>query len=403
MTTTGRLRRIAVLTGTRAEYGLLRPVIAALAGRFTVELIVAGQHLLPEFGNTVDEVEADGWNIAARVPMMGTDDGHGEMAKGIARGIDGIANALMRQDSDAVVVLGDRVEAFAAAVAGAALHRLVVHLHGGEVTRGGLDESMRHAITKLAHLHFVATQQSRSRLLRMGEAPDRIVVSGAPGLDTILSAPAADRAAVESELGRQLTSPVAVLVQHPVSSAPDQAADEMRATLDGLRQAAVSVVALYPNSDAGGRRMIEVLESYAGEHWLTIRPTLSHHLYLGLLRLADVLVGNSSSGIIEAPSFGLPVVNIGSRQHGRERGENIVDVPHQAQAITTAVRFALEDGEFRRVAALRGNPYGDGQAARRIADALTAIEQIAPLIQKQFCDETVAGNGSRRWTSNSSN
>ena len=390
----GRLRRIAVLTGTRAEYGLLKPVIAALSERFTVDVIVAGQHLLPEFGNTVSVVEADGWNIVARVRMMGHGDGHGEMALGIARGIEGITGALLQQGSDAIVVLGDRVEAFAGAVAGAALHRVVVHLHGGEVTKGGLDESMRHAITKLAHLHFVATPDARLRLIRMGEPPARIVVSGAPGLDIVLAAPAGDRGAVEKEIGRELTPPVAVLVQHPVSSAPDLAADEMRTTLEGLRSGGVIVIALYPNSDAGGRRMIEVLESYADQPWLTIKPTLPHDVYLGLLRNADILVGNSSSAIIEAPSFGLPAVNIGIRQAGRERGDNVIDVPHDAEAIRSAVRFALEDRDFRERIARRRNPYGDGHAARRIAASLGTVEQAAALIQKQFYDAgMLADNG----------
>ena len=387
MTAAGKLERIAVLTGTRAEYGLLKPVIAALSGHFTVDVIAAGQHLLAEFGNTVSDVEADGWNIAARVPMMdGAGDGHEEMARGIARGVEGVTDALLRQGSDAIVILGDRVEAFAGAVAGAALHRLVVHLHGGEVTRGGLDESMRHAITKLAHLHFVATPRSRRRLINMGEPPARIVVSGAPGLDAVLAAPFAGRDIVEKEIGRPLTAPIAVLVQHPVSSAPDAAAAEMRATLEGLREAGVTVIALYPNSDPGGRRMIEVLESYVDQPWISMTPTLPHHVYLGLLRLADVLVGNSSSGIIEAPSFGLPVVNIGIRQAGRERGDNVIDVTHDAGAITAAVRFVLDDQQFRRVVALRRNPYGDGHAAERIAASLMVIEHAPALIQKQFYD-----------------
>jgi UDP-hydrolysing UDP-N-acetyl-D-glucosamine 2-epimerase len=249
---------------------------------------------------------------------------------------------------------------------------------------------MRHAISKLAHLHFVATNESRERLVRMGERPERIVVSGAPGLDSLLAAPAADRAAIERRVGRVLAAPLAVLVQHPVSSTADDAADQMRATLEGLRRAGVTVIALYPNSDSGGRRMITVLESFAGEPWLIVKPTLPHHEYLGLLRIADVLVGNSSSGIIEAPSFGLPVVNVGTRQAGRERGDNVVDVAHDADAIAIAVKFVLGDAGFRTVVAQRRNPYGDGHAAGRIAAALAAVERSPALIQKQFYDGAFA-------------
>ena len=384
MTTGRRLRTVGVVTGSRAEYGLLRPVMRAIADRgLALRVIVAGMHLAPEFGDTVREIEGDGWSIDARVPMTDGRDTPVATARGIGVGITAMSDEFERLGLDAVLVLGDRVEAFAAAVAAAASNRVVAHVHGGDVTRGGFDESMRHAITKLAHIHFAATAASRDRILRLGERADRVFVVGAPGLDSVRTLPTMSVAELAQAVGGRLETPYLVLLQHPVSTTPDSAATEMEDSLAALQGIGCRTVCIYPNSDAGGRRMIEVIERRRGEPWLAIVANLEHDVYLNLLRHASALVGNSSSGIIEAASFGLPVVNIGPRQQGRERGGNVVDSPASRVAIAGAVQRVLSP-DFARVAKAVTNPYGDGRASERIAETLSTTSATADLLQKQL-------------------
>ena len=382
----GRLvESIAVVTGSRAEYGLLKPIMEEIrAIELELRLVVTGMHLRPEFGDTYREIEADGFTIDAKVEMAAPGDDYAAMVQSIGVGVSGIGRALESINPDVVVVLGDRIEAFAAAIAGAGLNRVVAHIHGGEVTRGGLDESMRHAITKLAHLHFAATEKSRERIIKMGEDADRVFTVGAPGLDSVLRTNWLEPSDLEREVGIPLRRPLVVLVQHSVSTAAEKAAAEIRETLEAVRQVGHQTICLYPNSDAGGQRMIEVIESYRGQPWLHILPNLDHVAYLSLLRCADVLVGNTSSGIIEAPSFYLPVVNIGERQAGRERSNNILDVPPRREDIKRAIDRALGADGFRAAVRACSNPYGDGKASTRIVDVLRRVRITHDLLQKQL-------------------
>ena len=349
----------------------------------TLKVVVAGMHLAPEFGDTVREIEADGWPIEARVPMSDGRDSAAATARGLGLGLAAMADVFERLAPDIVMVLGDRVEAFAAAAAAGASNRGVAHIHGGDVTRGGIDESMRHAITKLAHLHFAATERSRERIVRMGEDPDRVFVVGAPGLDSIRTLAPLSLADVGRALGIALERPYVVLVQHPVSTRPDAAAREIEETLEALSASGRRTICIYPNADAGGRRMIAAIERHRGEPWLVVLPNAEHDLYLNLLRHADALVGNSSSGIIEAGMFHLPVVNVGERQHGRERGANVVDAPPERDAIK-AVLQQVTRPEFAAVAASAANPYGDGHASERIAATLAKTRVSPALLQKQL-------------------
>jgi UDP-N-acetylglucosamine 2-epimerase (non-hydrolysing)/GDP/UDP-N,N'-diacetylbacillosamine 2-epimerase (hydrolysing) len=379
------LRSVAVVTGSRAEYGLLAPVMREIArSDLDLRLVVTGMHLRAEYGATVDEIEADGFVVDARVEMTGESDDHGGMVKSIALGIDGIGAALASLDVDAVLVLGDRVEAFAGAVAGAASNLVVGHIHGGEVSKGGLDESMRHAITKFAHLHFASTEENAQRIIRMGERAANVHPVGAPGLDAIDQTKRLSRPELERELGFALRAPLLLLVQHPVTTTAETAASEMRESLEALGELGHQTICLYPNSDAGGRRMIEVIESYRPASWMHIAPNLRHDVYLSLLAEADVMVGNSSSGIIEAPMFRLPVVNVGDRQAGRQRSENVIDAAPRRDDIAEAVRTALSSESFQaRVKACR-NPYGDGTAAAKIVDILRRTRLTHDLLQKQL-------------------
>jgi len=349
-----------------------------------LRVIVAGMHLSHEFGDTYREIEKDGFSIAARVDMTFSGDSHAAMAKGIGIGIYGMAQAMESLDPDIVLVLGDRTEAFAGAVAGAALNRVVAHIHGGEVTRGGLDESMRHAITKLAHIHFVATEGSRQRILKLGEAPESVVVTGAPGLDSVLHQELYSSDEVSSRLNLSLCRPRILLVQHPVSTVADNAAAEISETLGAIAELGHQTIVIYPNCDAGGGRVVDKLREARRAPWLHVFPNLDHTTYLSLLAGSDVLVGNSSSGIIEAPALHVPVVNIGSRQQGRERSACILDAPHEKEAILKAIHTALFDEDFRARVRGCGSEYGDGHASRRMVEFLAGLQASPRLLQKQI-------------------
>jgi GDP/UDP-N,N'-diacetylbacillosamine 2-epimerase (hydrolysing) len=381
-----RIRKICVVTGTRAEYGLLRPVMRAMqrSPQLELRLIVAGMHLSHEFGNTHREIENDGFPADARVDMTFSGDSPAAMAKTIGIGIYGMAQALESLDPEVVLVLGDRTEAFAGAVAGAGMNKIVAHIHGGEVTRGGLDESMRHAITKLAHVHFVATERSRERVLRMGEPPENVYLTGAPGLDSILNQKLQDSSELSRHLGIELRQPRILLLQHSVSTRADAAASEMAESLAALAELGHQTIVIYPNCDAGGRRAIDKLRELGAAPWLHVFQNLEHTTYLSLLAGVDVLVGNSSSGIIEAPALHVPVVNLGSRQEGRERSAGILDVPHERGAIQQAIQRALQDADFRAEVRKSSSVYGDGQASRRIVEALESLQATPRLLQKQL-------------------
>ena len=380
------MRKVCVITGTRAEYGLLRPVMCEIENcrELELRLIVAGMHLAHEFGNTDREIEQDGFHADARVDMTLSGDSAVATAKGIGIGIYGMAQALEAIHPDLVLVLGDRTEAFAGAVAAAATNHVVGHIHGGEVTRGGLDESLRHAITKLSHLHFVATEGSRERVLRMGEPAERVFLTGAPGLDSILSQPLLSAEELSRWLGFTLRRPCILLMQHPVSTTPDRGESEIGETLAALEELGHQTVAIYPNSDAGGRRMIAKLSEFRGAQWLHAFPNLNHTTYLSLLAEADVLVGNSSSGMIEAPALHVPVVNIGSRQQGRERSVGVLDVPPERQPIKQAIERALYDPTFRAQVRASASVYGDGHASRHIVEVLASVKLTPNLLQKQL-------------------
>lgn len=382
------MRRICVVTGTRAEYGLLRPVMRAIqrSQQLELRLIVAGMHLSHEFGDTYREIENDGFHADARVDMAFSGDSPAAMAKAIGIGIYGMAQALDSLDPEVVLVLGDRTEAFAGAVAGAGMNKIVAHIHGGEVTRGGLDESMRHAITKLSHLHFVATEGSRRRVLRMGEPPENVYLTGAPGLDSILNQKLHDSNELSRRLGIDLRQPRILLLQHSVSTLADAAGSEMAETLAALAELGHQTIVIYPNCDAGGRRVIDKLRELAAP-WLHVFQNLDHTTYLSLLAGVDVLVGNSSSGIIEAPALHVAVVNVGPRQEGRERSAGILDVPHERGAIKKAIQVVLQNADFRAQVRESSSVYGDGHASDRVVEALGRLQATPRLLQKQLTYE----------------
>lgn len=385
------MRRLAIVTGTRADYGLLRPLLVALneIGQVDAGLLVTGSHLVPEFGRTVTEIEDDGWPIWARVETLLASDSPGAICKSMALTSMGMSDALVRHRPDLLVGLGDRYELLAT-VQAAMVHRIpVAHLHGGEATEGLIDEAIRHAVSKMSHLHFTSAEPYRQRLLRMGEAPERIFTVGALGIDNIVSQPAPDRATLEQELGMVLPTgrPLFLITYHPVTldaASPAIAVEAMLSALEGLGD--VTCVMTYPNADTLGRDVLEPLQRYAQRRAgrALLVPSLGVRRYLGLMRLADAVVGNSSSGIIEAPSLGVPTIDIGDRQKGRLRAPSVLWCPADEEAIAATLRRSQEPG-FRALARAVVNPYGDGRAAPRIADRL-AHEPLDGILIKHFHD-----------------
>jgi len=379
-------RKIAVVTGTRAEYGILLPVLRAIAAKPELELllVVTGMHISQEFGYTVREIEEDGFRVAARVNMLAEDDTPTAMAKSVGTGIIGMADAWRQLQPDIILVLGDRVEPLAAAIAGAYMNIPLAHIHGGDNPMAGLDEYARHAITKFSHIHFPATEKSVQRIIKMGEDSWRVHVVGSPALDTVLDESFLAAASPAKKLSIDSSQPLILLVQHPVTTQVDDAPQQIRTTLEAVKTTDYPAIVIYPNSDAGGRRMIEVIKEYENPPAIRSFKSLPHREYLGLMKTASVLVGNSSSGIIEASSFGLPVVNIGIRQQGRERGQNVIDVGYNKREIIGAIEKALSDRRFRQEVLKKANPYGDGRAGERIADILSEVEITPQMLQKKL-------------------
>lgn len=379
-------RRITVITGTRSEYGLLYPVMRAIETHPKLELsiIATGMHLSREHGYTLDEIKKDGFSIDATVDMLMSGDTGASMAKSLGKGIIGITEALEKIKPDILLVLGDRDEPFAGAVAAAHMNIPVAHIHGGEVTEGCIDESIRHSITKFAHIHFPATEESADRIRKMGEEQWRIHTTGAPGLDTILNTKLIPKDQLVKKYLLRQEEPLLLAVQHPVTLQPEKAAEQMRITLEALKEVEIQTVLVYPNSDAGGRSMIEIIKEYEHLPFLHTFKSLSHIEFISLMNIAKALVGNSSSGVIEAPSFHLPAVNIGIRQEGRQHTCNLINVPHDKLKIIEAINKALYDETFKKKVRNCVNPYGNGKTGIRIADMLAKIEINQKLLQKKI-------------------
>ena len=382
-------RRIGVVTGARSDYGHLRPVLEGVRRASDLELVlfVAGMHLDPTFGSTAGEIEADGFAIDERVPMLEGGDSPEAIAASTGRGVEGFARAFARQRPDLLVVLGDRFEMLAAAVAALPFALPVAHIHGGEVSEGAMDNQIRHAITKLAHLHFASAEPHARRIAQMGEETWRIHAVGGPGIDRIAATAPLTREALAGELDLPAAGRWLLVTFHPVTLEYRDTAAHVDELLAALEKTDGTLIVTYPNADTSGWLIMERLEEFAARHTGRCRlvRNLGERVYLSLLRHADVMVGNSSSGLIEAPSFGLPAVNIGARQRGRLRGANVIDVEPTRDEILHGIETA-QTPAFRARAREGGNPYGDGRAAPRIVDVLRTVPLDARLVQKRFSD-----------------
>ncbi|MDF3917324.1 UDP-N-acetylglucosamine 2-epimerase [Salinicola salarius] len=371
------MRRIAVFTGTRAEYGLLYWLMKDIQANPKLELqvIAAAMHLSPEFGDTWQSIVDDGFSINAKVEMLLSSDTRVGVAKSMGLGTIGLADALDRLAPDALVILGDRFEALAAAQTALVMNIPIVHLHGGEVSEGAYDDAIRHAITKMSSLHGVAAEPYRQRVIQMGESPERVLNVGALGLDHLTRSPRLSRRALAESLGFALDAPYLLVTYHPVTLADEPPAESFQALLDALdRWPDYKIILTYPNADNGGRAILPLLEGYAARQpgRVLAIPSLGFKRYLSAVAEAAAVIGNSSSGLIEVPSFGVPTVNIGQRQGGRLAADSVLHCVPQADAINASLRQALSP-TFRTGCNHTRNPYGQGNAAQQIVAALATL------------------------------
>jgi len=393
-----RKRIIGVFTGNRAEYGLQFPVLKAIDEHPALDyrLIVSGAHLDKNFGQTLDEIQKDGFIVSEEVKIemdAGTLEAN---VQAIGSGILAVGKALSRIKPDMMVIYADRFEGLAAVVASSQMNIPTAHIEGGDITEGGaLDDSVRHAMTKLSHLHFTTNQQASNRVLGMGEEAWRVHTVGFPAIDMISEGNFASPSEVAASLKIDLEKPIILFTQHSVTTEFDAAAEQLAPALialEGLAKKGVQVVITYPNNDAGGKAIIDklvALDSLSIDG-IQVHRSLGRYLYHGVLALASdksrrvVCVGNSSSGIKETPVFGCPTVNVGSRQLGRLRGQNVIDANYDDSEILNAVMKCIEDEEFRGVCQTTDNPYYLGDAGKKIADVLANTPLNKELLRKKM-------------------
>ena len=386
-------RKIAVFTGNRAEYGLQYPILKAIAEdqRLEYYLLVSGAHLKEDYGRTLCEIEADGFRIHAQVKIDMPEDSLFATAQAIGSGILSLSQILAELRPDFLVVYADRFEGFSALITGTQMGIPTAHIEGGDYTEGGaLDDSVRHAMTKLAHLHFTTNEQAAERVRRLGEEPWRVFNIGFPALDMVAAGHYASPDEVYQRFELDPERPILIFTQHSVATEFDQAAEQIRPCLAALEEASrerdCQVIITYPNDDAGGRRIMREIENLAakGLSFIQVHRSLGRYYYHGVLNVAAACVGNSSSGIKETPAFYCPCVNIGSRQRGRLRADNVIDVGYDKEEIKHAIWRCLTDEAFKEQVRTCTNPYGAGNAGPRIADVLATIEINQALIQKRM-------------------
>jgi GDP/UDP-N,N'-diacetylbacillosamine 2-epimerase (hydrolysing) len=380
------MKKIVYVTGSRAEYGLMKLTLKKLNQEFELGLLVTGMHLAKVFGETVKEIEKDGFKIIARIKILGEDTNLG-MALSLGKGILGIAKALKRIKPDMVLVFGDRAEALAGAVAGAYLNIPVSHVHGGDQADAGahIDDLVRHATTKFSHLHLAATKKSAARIKKMGEESWRVYVVGSPGIEAIVKQPLLSRKELAKKYCLDFQRPILLVVQHPVLAQVEQAGKQVEITLEALKQLKWQTVLIYPNADAGGLAMIKIINKYAQEPWLKIFKTLPRKDYLSIMKEALAIVGNSSSATIEAPALGIPAVNIGKRESIREGGGNKILVDHNQKQIIRVLLKIKNNNQLRRRLASFRHPYGQGQTSIKITKVIQKyIGKKEKLLNKQL-------------------
>ena len=379
------MRKIAVVTGTRAEYGYLKPLMTAIENDGGLELmpVITGMHLLPDFGNTYKLVEKDfPRSVKINMPLQG--DTLKDMALYLSLGVKNFAEFFDKNPPSIVVVLGDRSESLAASLAALYLNIPIAHINGGDVTGTTIDESIRHAITKISHIHLVHTKSNAERVKKMGEDKKRIFVTGALTLDTIMHTKLKSKTELFKKYNLDLNKKTFLAIQHPTTTLKDRGSSQLKELFLALDNLKEQTILIYPNCDAGGKKFIDLINKYSKKKFIHGFKNIEYEDYLGLIKSSDLMIGNSSSGIIEAPSFKIPVINIGSRQQGRERSDNIIDVEPKKDKILSAIHFALNDKKFAKKANSTKNKFGNGDATKKIIKVLKTIPLDEKLIQKQI-------------------
>jgi GDP/UDP-N,N'-diacetylbacillosamine 2-epimerase (hydrolysing) len=381
-------RRILGVTGIRSEYDIMSSVFKAISEHPALQLSVAvtGAHLSEAYGYTVREIRADGFDIADEIESLLNGDQESARVKGLAIQLQGLTQTIGRIRPDILLVLGDREESITTALAGAYMNIPVAHVAGGDRVVGNVDDHVRHAVTKLAHLHFVTNQESFDRVLRLGEQPFRVYNTGNPGLDRLLSVPELTAAELSSRLGFAVNDgePLILLIQHVLSSEISDAYPQMKQTLEAVKEMGIRTIVSYPNSDAGGDALRRAIHEYEHLPFLYTARNIPRLEFVNLVRRASCMLGNSSAGIMEAPLLNLPVINVGNRQTGRLHAGNVEFVAHDAAVIRAAVQRAIYDLDYRAYVRQRKNPYGDGKSSVRIADILATVAIDKQLLVKDI-------------------
>jgi UDP-hydrolysing UDP-N-acetyl-D-glucosamine 2-epimerase len=386
-------RTIGVVTVARSDYGLYLPILRAIESDpgLQLSLLVTGMHLSPEFGLTVRTIETDGFEVHERVEMLLSSDTPGGIARSMGLGTIGFAQVYARSRPDILLVLGDRFEMHAAALAALPFTIPIAHIHGGELTQGAIDDALRHSLTKLSHLHFVSTPEYGRRVVQLGEEPWRVTVSGAPGLDNLNHVRLLSREEFAARFGVPLEDTFLLVTYHPVTLEYQHTEWQVQELLAALERVRLPLLFTMANADTQGRIVNQMIQHFIAAHpsaWLV--NNLGTQGYFSAMALASAMVGNSSSGIVEAASFKLPVVNIGTRQQGRVRGKNVIDTGYRRSDIQQGINQALAPA-FRESLADLVNPHGDGRAAGRIVRVLRDVPLDARLIAKCFQDVHGAG------------
>ncbi len=378
-------RKITCITGTRADYPRVRSVLREINKRKDLELslIVTGSHLLDDYGYSAQEIIDDGFEISKKVEMFtGEFDTPLGMTEASARCTAGVAKALDQLQPDLVLITVDRVETLASTTAASLMNFPIAHIQGGEVT-GTIDESIRHAVTKLSHIHFPATDDAAQRIIMMGENKDLVFNTGCPYIDEIQQVELISKKELSAKYGLDEKKDIVIFTQHSVTTEFKESSYQVEQTIEALKGFSdIQVVCFFSNTDAGGKEIIKKIKKQQN---FTIIPNMLSTDFLSLMSHSSLMIGNSSAGIREAPSFKLPVINIGSRQNGRLRASNVIDVDHDIKQIKNAINKVFNDQEFKDSLKNLTNPYGDGTAAKQIVDVLSNVELDQKLIQKEIC------------------
>jgi GDP/UDP-N,N'-diacetylbacillosamine 2-epimerase (hydrolysing) len=381
--------KICIITGSRAEYGLLYPFIKAIQADddFILQILATGMHLSPEFGLTYKEIEKDGFTIDEKVEMLLSSDTDSGITKSTGLGMIGFADSFNRLKPDVVVLLGDRFETFAAATAAYFAKVPIAHLHGGEVTEGATDEGLRHAITKMSTWHFTSTEAYRRRVIQLGENPEMVFNVGAIGIDNIRQIELLSKKDLTEDLKFELDFPFLLVTYHPVTLENNSSEEQFKELLAALEQFPdLRIIFTKPNADSNGRIIIKLIDDYVSKNSQRAAGyvSLGQKRYLSLMRFTSAVVGNSSSGIIETPSFGIPTVNIGDRQKGRERANSVIDTEPDCESIAASIKKTVSS-EFQVFCKSVKNVYGDGDTTLQIMSILKS-KPIPQNLKKHFFD-----------------